>query len=156
MSLMGTASPRCPLCGDPRHACGQPSDAVPVDERIERSNTTMAELKRYNVTVNGHNTVMQLTAEKAAAMGGTPYTPPPPTPKPEQQAAVITGLQTELDDANAEIERLTAELKAAATTKADADVQNGATDTDAAASEESPKAAEPPANKSRRPQNKAR
>jgi hypothetical protein len=112
----------------------------------------MAELKRYNVTVNGHNTVMQLTAEKAEAMGGTPYTPPPPTPKPDEQAAVITGLQTELDDANEEIKRLTAELEAAATTKATADDEAEAPAHDTAAEET--KAAPAPANKSRTARNK--
>jgi hypothetical protein len=147
--LTRATSPRCPLCGDPRHACGQPSDVVAVDERIERSTTTMAELKRYNVTVNGHETVMQLTAEKAKEMGGEPYTPPP-APEPEDHAAVLVGLQTELDDANAEIERLRADLAAATTAEAVVDDE-----TDAAA-EETTKAADAPANKSRRPQNKAR
>jgi hypothetical protein len=153
VSLTGATSPRCPLCGDPRHACGDPSDVVPVDQRIERSNTTMAKLDRYNVTINGHKTIMQLTEAKAKEMGGERYVPPEPTPKPEDQAAVITGLQTELDDANAEIEHLRAELKSAAKTEATAEGETEAAVTDTAA-EDTTKAAPAPANKSRTARNK--
>lgn len=150
MSLMGATPHRCPLCTAAGHSCGGPSGVVPVDERIERSNPTMTDLKRYNVTVNGHQTVMQLTAEKAKAMGAEPYVPSKPGPRPQTQADVISGLKTALEDAHAEIKRLTAELEAPAE---DTPPEAGTEETPA---EASPKAAPDPANKSRRPQNKAR
>lgn len=37
----------------------------------------MAELREYRVTVNGHDTIMNLTEADAARLGGTPAEDPP-------------------------------------------------------------------------------
>jgi hypothetical protein len=44
----------------------------PVDIPVAQEEATVGELKQYRVTVNGHETIMNLTEEEAKARGGTP------------------------------------------------------------------------------------
>lgn len=61
---------RCPVCGEPHTACGPATTTVGVDERMEEA--TVSELRRYNVNVNGYDTVMSLNEDDAEKLGGTP------------------------------------------------------------------------------------
>ncbi|THV27936.1 hypothetical protein [Glycomyces paridis] len=145
-------SPRCGVCGDARHACGDPSDVTPVDARIERS-TRVGNLKRYNVTMHGHETVMLLNEAKAKALGATPYTPPPPpppAPAPVDQTARVAELEDELAAATAEAAQLREALDAL--TDDNGDGASG----EPAEPEPEAKAKPAPANKARTAPNKGR
>ncbi|GAA1961899.1 hypothetical protein [Amycolatopsis minnesotensis] len=61
----------CPVCGSIDFSCGATTSTIGVDERIEEA-PAMAELREYHVTVNGHNTIMNLSKTDAARLNGVP------------------------------------------------------------------------------------
>ncbi|WP_143268502.1 hypothetical protein [Amycolatopsis vastitatis] len=61
----------CPVCGSPDFSCGMATSTTGVDERIEEA-PSMAELREYRVTVNGHDTIMNLTEADAELLVGVP------------------------------------------------------------------------------------
>lgn len=60
----------CPVCGSPDFSCGMATSTTGADERNEEA-SAMAELREYRVTVNGHDTIMNLSKADAARLGGT-------------------------------------------------------------------------------------
>jgi hypothetical protein len=66
---MSPGTRRCPVCGQPLAACGDGYRGHPVDIAPTREERPVAELKRYTVTVNRHQTEMMLDATDAAAYG---------------------------------------------------------------------------------------
>lgn len=82
----GTTS-HCPLCGAHGAACGPGTDVAPLDlpPSIGRG-SVVTELREYHVILNGHPTTMQLTAERAKLLGGTPVVATPPTDPPSALA----------------------------------------------------------------------
>ena len=75
----------CPVCGSLDFSCGTATSTTGIDERTEEA-PAMADLREYRVTVNGHNTIMNLTEADAARLGGTPVEPAPPANKARQAA----------------------------------------------------------------------
>lgn len=63
-----TAGGRCP-CGAANAACGPPSGAVPVDQRIEEVAAVSGPLQKYRVVRGGVETVMKLNDADAARLG---------------------------------------------------------------------------------------
>lgn len=59
----------CPVCGSLDFSCGLVTSTTGVDERIEEA-TTMAELREYRVTVDGYETIMNLSEADAERLGG--------------------------------------------------------------------------------------
>lgn len=65
----GTLRGGCPVCGEPHTTCGGPSDAVPVDERMEVA-VVGGPLKKYEITLpSGAKTVMKLNEADARRWG---------------------------------------------------------------------------------------
>jgi hypothetical protein len=66
---------RCPVCGQPGQACGGPAEAQPdtvtATTTDHQEGRTVAELREYNVTINGLDTRMQLTEKEAKRLGAT-------------------------------------------------------------------------------------
>lgn len=56
---------RCPVCGAPHHGCGAPTSTTPVDERVMIEEAPVGELRQYHVKVNGHDTILKLSANDA-------------------------------------------------------------------------------------------
>ncbi|WP_146073842.1 hypothetical protein [Amycolatopsis sp. CA-126428] len=71
----------CPVCGSLDFSCGMATSTTGVDERIEEA-PAMAEVREYHVTVNGHQTIMNLSEADAERLGGVPV-----EPEPEQKRA---------------------------------------------------------------------
>ncbi|MFC5992944.1 hypothetical protein ACFQE5_01815 [Pseudonocardia hispaniensis] len=84
MALITSRGGGCPVCGAPHAACGPATTTVGVDERIEEM--VMSELREYHVTVNGHDTVMNLNEQDAARLGGTPVDAASASAGPEEKA----------------------------------------------------------------------
>jgi hypothetical protein len=64
---------RCPVCRAPSCGCGpDSSDIEPIDQPIRGEEPAMADLKEYQVTINGETTTMQLNEADAERLGGKP------------------------------------------------------------------------------------
>jgi hypothetical protein len=71
------AAPRCPVCGQPGQACGprtgeQQPGVTAATLLTTREGAAMAELREYNVTINGMKTTMRLSEKEAERLKAEP------------------------------------------------------------------------------------
>ena len=60
---------RCPICKAPHASCGPATTMPGVDQRVQRKEANVGNLKRYETEVKGTKTTLLLSDEDAKTLG---------------------------------------------------------------------------------------